>query len=94
MQIQEIVSLVTEKTGVSSAILFTKTKKDEIVNARHMVAYIARKYGHSVSGIARSFAENGYECIHTNIVYAVKRGSHKYKTIPYFKSIVKSITND
>ena len=77
-----------ELFGVSRDALFTKNKKRDIVDARHLLYYLCSERPMSLVYIQEYMMENGYSIRHSSIHYGVAKVR---KQILEDKDYIKSI---
>ena len=56
---------VSEQFGIDSEMLFTNTRRREVVNARQVCMYIRRQAGHTFEAIGRFFGKDHATAVHS-----------------------------
>lgn len=85
--VDKIVSLY----AIPRSWLFTKVKKREVVDARHMLYHVCIERNIPVSYIQRFMHGYGYAIGHSTIIYGIKVMEEKVATDPDYKQIVNKI---
>lgn len=78
--IKNIISAVTDITGISHATLKDKSRKRHYVDARKIVVGVARKHHHTLAYIGEELNRD-----HSSIIYLARGFDELYKTNPSFK---------
>jgi chromosomal replication initiation ATPase DnaA len=75
--------------GVSKTELFAKSKKRELVDARHLLYYLCYKRPMPIVLIMKYMAENGYKIQHSSIIHGIDKVEEKIKNDRDYVSIVR-----
>lgn len=87
----QYVNKVVSLFSIKKEDLFSKSKKRDIVDARHLVYYLCAKRPMSISYIQKYMKENGYIIHHPSIVRGIVRVDEKMKDDGDYVSIIKEI---
>lgn len=68
----QYVDKVTNLFEIDKGTLFSKTKKREVVDARHLLYYLCSKRPMRIGYIQKYMCENGYNIQHPSIIYGIK----------------------
>jgi chromosomal replication initiation ATPase DnaA len=71
--------------------IFSKIKRMEVVDARHMLYYLCLKRKIPVSYIQRYMDMNGYEIGHSSIIHGIKSIDSKVKEDTDYKQLIKNL---
>lgn len=87
----QIVTAVSQKTGIKESQIFKKTKSREVVDARQLVYYLCKNRPMSLLLIVKYMGERGYKTNHTVVLYGISSVEAKMKEDKDFKSTAKEI---
>ena len=87
----QYVERVTDLFGVSKEDLFSKSKKRELVDARHLVYYLCAKRPMQLTYIQKYMKENGYDIQHSSVIHGIASIEEKLKNDKDYKSIIQEI---
>lgn len=87
----QYVTKVTSLFGIKKEDLFSKSKKRDIVDARHLVYYLCAKRPMSLSYIIKYMGENGYSIHHPSILRGISKIDERMKEDSDYVSIIKDI---
>lgn len=87
----QYVERVVDLFQVTKEDLFSKSKKRELVDARHLLYYLCSKRPMQVSYIERYMNESGYAIKHSSIIHGISVTEQKLLTDKDYVSIVKDI---
>ncbi len=76
---------------ISKEELFSKSKKREIVDARHLLYYLCHKRPMTITYIQKYMNESGYEIQHSSIIHGINSVSERVKDDADYMQIVKEI---
>lgn len=65
------VEQVCKRFGITPDILFKKTKRPDVADARHLLYYLCNKRRMKYTMIQEYMQENGYKIFHSSIIYGV-----------------------
>jgi hypothetical protein len=71
--------------------IFSKNKKREVVDARHMLYYMCFNRNISIGYIQRYMDNNGYAIGHSSIIHGVKSIETKVKEDADYKQLIKNL---
>jgi chromosomal replication initiation ATPase DnaA len=71
--------------------IFSKIKRMEVVDARHMLYYLCLKRKIPVSYIQRYMDMNGYVIGHSSIIHGIKSIDSKVKEDTDYKQLIKNL---
>jgi chromosomal replication initiation ATPase DnaA len=71
--------------------IFSKVKKREVVDARHMLYYLCVNRNIPVSYIQRFMGTNGYDIGHSSIIHGIKMIEEKVLTDSDYKQLIKNL---
>ena len=87
----QYVDRVTELFGLKKEDIFSKSKKREIVDARHLVYYLCSKRPMRLNYIQKYMADNGYIIQHSSVIHGISSVENKLKSDDDYVSIVKEV---
>jgi chromosomal replication initiation ATPase DnaA len=77
--------------GISKEELFSKSKKREIVDARHLLYYLCHKRPMTITYIQRYMSENGYDIQHSSVIHGINSVSVRVKDDADYMQTVKDL---
>lgn len=89
----EYASSVARKFNITKAELFSKSKRQDIVDARQMLYYLCYNRPMQPQLICRYMARNGYDTAHTTIIRGVGAMEAKIKDDPDYANMANKIDN-
>lgn len=87
----QYVERVSDLFGVSRDEMFSKSKKRECVDARHLVYYLCNKRPMQITYIQKYMREAGYEIKHSSIIYGIASVEQRMEEDRDYVSIVKEV---
>lgn len=87
----QYVERVADLFSVSREEIFSKSKKRELVDARHLVYYLCAKRPMSISYIQKYMNEAGYVIQHSSIIHGINSVEQKMLDDKDYVSIVKDV---
>lgn len=84
-------NVVLRKTNIQKKDLFSITKKQEVVDARHLLFYLCKDSGISISYIQKYLKEYGLDITHSTIIYGVKKISNMMKEDKFVNDFINSL---
>lgn len=87
----QYVEKITKRFGITKEELFSKSKRPDCAEARHMLYYLCYTRPMRVTYIQAYMSENGYKTSHSVIIYGISSASDKMEIDRDYKLIVKSI---
>tara|TARA_R110000868_G_scaffold800_3_gene5892 strand:+ start:4612 stop:4914 length:303 start_codon:yes stop_codon:yes gene_type:complete len=89
----QYVERITDLFQIKSEDLFSKNKRRDLVDARHLLYYLCT-VRHIPLSIARKYmADNGYIIPHQSIAHGIKQVKRKLEEDKDYVTIVKDIDN-
>ncbi len=85
------VESVCELFNIDKEVLFTKTKRRDIVDARRLLYYLCSERPMKQVYIQEYMAENGYHISHSSIHWGIKMVKEKLVTDKDYISIVRDL---
>jgi chromosomal replication initiation ATPase DnaA len=76
---------------ISKEELFSKSKKREIVDARHLLYYLCHKRPMTITYIQKYMNDNGYEIQHSSVIHGINSVSFRVKDDADYMQIVKEM---
>jgi chromosomal replication initiation ATPase DnaA len=71
--------------------LFSKSKKREIVDARHLLYYLCYKRPMTISYIQKYMSANGYDIQHSSIIHGINSVSSRVRDDADYMQIAKEL---
>jgi len=87
----QYVEQVTELFNIDKDTLFTKSKRRDIVDARHMLYYLCAIRPMRVVYIQEYMADNGYHINHSSIIHGISQVRGKITTDKDYDRALKQI---
>lgn len=87
----QYVERVSDLFGISKADIFLKSKKRELVDARHLVYYLCSKRPMQITYIQKYMNEAGYEITHSSIIHGIASVEQKVANDKDYVSVVKEV---
>jgi chromosomal replication initiation ATPase DnaA len=87
----QYVDRVSDLFSVSREELFSKSKRRELSDARHLLYYLCAKRPIQISYIQKYMKECGYQIQHSSIIHGIKSIEEKVDKDKDYLSIVKDI---
>lgn len=87
----QYVDKVTDRFGITKEELFSKTKKREYVDARHMLYFLCYHRPMRIKYIQEYMSANGYPINHSAIIHGIKQVDGILAEDRDYQQIVKSI---
>lgn len=85
------VEQVADLFDVDEEAIFTKTKRRDVVDARHLLYYLCSKRPMRVVYIQEYMAERGYVINHSSILHGISQVEEKVKKDKDYVKAVKNI---
>ena len=89
---QNYVDSVRQIFGLTEKEMFTKTKKRDVVDARHLLYYLCYTRPMRLKYIQDYMADKGYDVKHSTIIHGINIVEDKIKEDPDYKSVIQSIS--
>jgi chromosomal replication initiation ATPase DnaA len=87
----QYVERVSDLFGITKEVLFSKTKKRSVVDARHLVYYLCAKRPMQVTYIERYMGEAGYEIKHSSIIHGISAVEKRIAEDKDYISVIKDV---
>ncbi len=88
----DYVKQVCDIFSIDETSLFTKSKRRDIVDARHLLYYICYTRPMRIVYIQEYMAENGYNINHSSIIHGIGIVKGKLQLDADYKDVVNNIT--
>ncbi len=80
--------------NIDSDILFTKTKRRDVVDARHLLYYLCSQRPMRLVYIQEYMAEKGYEINHSSIHHGIAQVKSKLESDVDYIETINSVLNE
>lgn len=70
---------VSSKFGITREELFSKSKRRELVDARHILYYVCFHRPMQVMYIQKYMSESGYKIGHSSVIHGIKAAADRMK---------------
>ena len=87
----QYVDRVSELYNIEKKDLFSKSKKREIVDARHLLYYLCYKRPMTISYIQKYMSTNGYDIQHSSIIHGINSVSLRVRDDADYMQIAKEL---
>ena len=87
----QYVEKISDLFGISKDELFSKSKKRELVDARHLVYYLCSKRPMQITYIQKYMNEAGYDIKHSSIIHGISAVEQKIAKDKDYVSVVKEV---
>lgn len=87
----QYVEKVVDLFEIDRSLLFSKSKKRELVDARHMLYYLCAKRPMRVNYIQKYMAENGYEIQHSSVIHGITTTEKRLKEDKDYVNIINQV---
>ena len=87
----QYVERVSDLFGISKDEIFSKSKKRELVDARHLVYYLCSKRPMQVTYIQKYMNEAGYDIKHSSIIHGISAVEQKIAEDKDYVSVVTEV---
>lgn len=88
----QYVEIVCELFNIDKESLFTKNKRRDIVDARHMLYYLCYKRPMRVVYIQEYMTDNGYPIAHSSIIHGINVVENRLSRDTDYVEVVKRLT--
>ena len=85
------VDVISREFGVSKKLIFTKTKRRDIVDARYMLYYVCKAKDFETSYIVNYMIQGGYDITHSTIIHGIDIMTDKINSNEQVKQLAESI---
>ena len=87
----QYVDRVSELYNIEKKDLFSKSKKRELVDARHLIYYLCSKRPMQIMYIQKYMSENGYKVGHSPVIHGINSIQNKVNEDRDYQTIIKEI---
>lgn len=87
----QYVDRITELFNISKEEFFSKSKRRDIVDARHLLYYLCHKRPMSLSYIQKFMREGGYAIQHSSVIHGINIVTGRVKDDSDYLQVVKDI---
>ena len=87
----QYVDRISELFHISKEELFSKSKRRELVDARHLLYYLCYKRPMTLGYIQKYMASNGYTIQHSSVIHGVNIVDKRVKEDSDYMQVVKDI---
>jgi chromosomal replication initiation ATPase DnaA len=85
------VERICKRFSITPEQLFNKTKKANIVDARHLLYYVCLHRPMKVITVQEYMEENGYKINHSSVLYGIKSITDKITHDKDYKKVIDDI---
>jgi chromosomal replication initiation ATPase DnaA len=87
----QYVDRIIQLFNISREELFSKSKRRDIVDARHLLYYLCYKRPMSLSYIQKFMRESGYQTQHSSVIHGINIVTSRVKADGDYLQVVKDI---
>ena len=87
----QYVDRLAELFGISKEELFSKSKRRDIVDARHLLYYLCFKRPMSINYIQKFMKQSGYPTQHSTVIHGINIVTSRVKEDSDYQQVVKDI---
>ena len=87
----QYVDRVSELYNIEKKNLFSKSKKRDLVDARHLIYFLSSKRPMQIIYIQKFMEENGYKVGHSSVIHGINSIQNKVNDDRDYLSIIKDI---
>jgi chromosomal replication initiation ATPase DnaA len=87
----QYVERVSDLFSIKKEDIFSKSKKRELVDARHLVYYLCSKRPMQITYIQKYMNEAGYDITHSSIIHGIASVERKIADDKDYVSVVKDV---
>ena len=87
----QYVDRVSSLFGIPRKDIFSKSKKRNLVDARHLIYYLCFKRPMQITYIEKFMIENGYNVVHSTVIYGIQSVDRKIAEDRDYVSVVNDI---
>tara|TARA_R110000796_G_scaffold74375_1_gene167357 strand:- start:190 stop:498 length:309 start_codon:yes stop_codon:yes gene_type:complete len=88
------VTAIQNRFNFNSGELFVKTKRRDIVDARHLLYYMCHERPMRIRYIQQYMMGRGYDISHSSIIYGVAQVTALRKEDDDYKNLIKELESD
>lgn len=85
------VNIISDRFDIPKEDLFKRTKRRDLVDARHLLYYLCAKRPMRIKYIQDYMTQNGYKINHSSVIYGIDSVAEKMKSDKDYVSIIRSI---
>lgn len=82
---------VVRVLGVDRQEMFSKSKRRDLVDARHLLYYLCFRRMIRVVYIQKYMSENGYDISHSSVIHGIQVASERVRTDDNYKELLNQI---
>lgn len=87
----QYVDRVSDLFSIKKDDLFSKSKKRELVDARHLIYYLCANRPMQITYIQKYMQENGYKIQHSSVIHGINSIKSKVNEDKDYETIIKEI---
>jgi chromosomal replication initiation ATPase DnaA len=87
----QYVDRVSSLFGIAREDIFSKSKKKNLVDARHLIYYLCFKRPMQITYIEKFMIENGYNVVHSTVIYGIASVDKKIAEDRDYVTVVREI---
>jgi chromosomal replication initiation ATPase DnaA len=87
----QYVERVSDLFRIQENDLFSKSKKRELVDARHLIYYLCSKRPMQITYIQKYMKDKGYDIQHSTIIHGIASVEQRLKDDKDYVSVVKDV---
>lgn len=87
----QYVERVSDLFRIQESDLFSKSKKRELVDARHLIYYLCSKRPMQITYIQKYMKDKGYDIQHSTIIHGIASVEQRLKDDKDYVSVVKDV---
>jgi chromosomal replication initiation ATPase DnaA len=87
----QYVDRISDLFNIKKEDLFSKSKKRELVDARHLLYYLCFQRPMRINYIQKFMQENGYNIQHSSVIHGINVVTERIKTDYDYVSVVKDV---
>jgi chromosomal replication initiation ATPase DnaA len=87
----QYVERVTDLFGITKEVLFSKTKKRAVVDARQLIYYLCAKRPMQITYIEKYMVDAGYDITHSSIIHGISAVEKRIAEDKDYVSVVKEV---
>jgi len=87
----QFVDRVSEKARISREDLFSRSKRRELTDARHLLYFLCSSRHMQISYIQKYMEESGYKVQHSSVIHGINSVENKVTKDADYRAIVKEL---
>lgn len=87
----QYVERISELFNIDRTELFSKSKRRDLVDARHLLYYLCYKRPMNLSYIQRFMKDNGYSIQHSSVIHGINTVATRVKEDSDYMQVVKDL---